>query len=57
MNNDFCYCNTGKCPKSKECERHVQNHYFEPGTVISIMTVEYCGKNCPLFVHFIEVIE
>lgn len=55
--NDFCYCNTGKCPKKKKCERHVCNHYFEADTVIPIMTVEYYGKNCPMFVHLIEVFD
>ena len=57
MKTDFCYCNTGKCPKAKKCERHVCNHYFEVDTVIPIMTVEYYGKVCPMFVKLKEVAE
>jgi hypothetical protein len=55
MSKDFCYCNTGKCPHLKKCERHVHNHYFEPETVISVMTVEFYGKDCPMFVKLKEV--
>lgn len=55
MNKDFCYCNTGKCPYSKKCERNVRNHYFETETVIPVMTVEFNGKKCPMFVKLKEV--
>lgn len=56
MNNkDFCYCNTGKCPHAKKCERHICNHYFAEPTVISILAVEFYGKKCPLFVKLKEV--
>jgi hypothetical protein len=56
MSKDFYYCNTGKCPHSKKCERHVRNHYFEPETVIPVMTVEFYGKDCQMFVKLKEVV-
>jgi hypothetical protein len=41
--------------KAKKCERHVRNYFFEPETIISVMTVEYYGKICPMFLKDDEV--